>query len=223
MSLRDLSFKKAYNSDSDNILQDFYVPTLSEAVQYDRLSGFFSSTSLAVAARGIVGLIRTNGHMRMVVFPHLSRADLKAVHRLNEDFPNHVISVMLAELEKLEDDFVRDHVYALGWLLTRGKLDIRVALLGDLAGDNNTKNNMYNSGIFHQKVGILSDSEGNIVSFSGSVNETASGWMGNIEEFKVFRNWEPGESGYVQTDIVKFEKFWSNTAQGCSQMKLSDC
>ena len=34
--LSDLAFKSVYKSDEDNILDDFYVPALSVATQYDR-------------------------------------------------------------------------------------------------------------------------------------------------------------------------------------------
>ena len=37
---------------------------------------------------------------------------------------------------------------------------------------------------FIRKIGILMDSLGNMVSFSGSDNETANGWIYNIEEFQ---------------------------------------
>ena len=69
------------------------------------------------------------------------------------------------------------------------------------------------SGIFHQKVGILKDKEENIVTFSGSVNETAAGWLENIEEFKVFRSWIDAEKEYVDADIKKFESFWNGTSK----------
>ena len=49
---------------------------------------------------------------------------------------------------------------------------------------------LFAEGLFHQKIGILKDDEGNIISFSGSNNETYSGWTSNIEEFKVFRQVE---------------------------------
>ena len=50
MSLQELILKRAYDSDSDDILNDFYIPILSNSVRYRRLAGFFSSSSLAVAA-----------------------------------------------------------------------------------------------------------------------------------------------------------------------------
>ena len=35
-----------------DILRDFYLPALSRAVAYDRVAGYFRSTSLAAAAQG---------------------------------------------------------------------------------------------------------------------------------------------------------------------------
>ncbi|MHC1572702.1 MAG: DEAD/DEAH box helicase family protein, partial [Methanosarcinales archaeon] len=69
------------------------------------------------------------------------------------------------------------------------------------------------SGLFHQKVGILRDSKGNTITFSGSINETAAGWLENLEEFKVFRSWEVSESEYVQADVEKFSRFWGNKSR----------
>lgn len=59
----------------------------------------------------------------------------------------------------------------------------------------------------HQKVGILYDQAGNVLSFSGSNNESACGWVSNIEEFKVFTSWT-GAGCYIQDDIKKFDSFW---------------
>jgi len=210
MSLRTLNLTKAYSSDIDDIVGSFYVPSLSESIQYDRLAGFFSSTSLAIAARGIVGLIKNGGHLRLVASPRFTKEDIDIISEVPEKLDGHLTTVMLSELEKLEDEFTRDHIYALAWLLSKDKLEIRVALLYDTNGKLLDLSQVNYASIFHQKVGILYDNEGNIITFSGSVNETAGGWLGNIEEFKVFRNWESAEIEYVKMDLGKFERFWNN-------------
>ena len=53
----NLSLKISYDSGKDNILRDFYIPVLSTANRYDRIAGFFSSSTLAVAARGMEAFI----------------------------------------------------------------------------------------------------------------------------------------------------------------------
>lgn len=208
MSFRELLLKKSYDSDTDDITIDFYVPALSVSIQYSRLTGFFSSTSLAVAAKGISGLIRNGGTIRLVTGVVFRKEDIEAIKDAIEDPEKIIENAMLRGLDDTQDDFVRDHVRALGWMVAKQRLKIKAAIV---LGSNNfplDRNGAERQGIFHQKVGILEDLEGNMVSFSGSENETASGWCGNIEEFKVFRSWDPGEKDYFESDLLKFNKFW---------------
>ena len=55
MSFKEIQseIKPSYNSANSDIVNDFYNKVLSEAIRYDRISGFFNSTSLAIAARGM--------------------------------------------------------------------------------------------------------------------------------------------------------------------------
>jgi superfamily II DNA or RNA helicase len=220
MSLRGISLKKAYSSDCDDILRDFYVPALSESLEYSRLAGLFSSTSLAVAARGVLGLIRNDGHIRLIVAPRFTQADAEAILDSYDARRTRTQTVMLAELHALENEFVMDHVRALGWMIANGKLDIRVAIPRDQRGRFLSWEQTMRSGVFHQKVGVLRDAQGSTITFSGSLNETASGWMGNVEEFKVFRGWEPSEAQYVEADVANFERFWSDRSRNVSIMEV---
>lgn len=210
MNLNSRNFKNAYSSDMDNILHDFYIPALESSVEYNRLAGFFSSTSLAIAARGIVGLIRNGGTFNLVVSPKLDKDDLKTIIDSGKEPTRFVEMKMLEELDNLENEFVRDHVFALGWMIANKKLKIRVTIIFDTEGKLLSYQDVQRNGIFHQKVGILKDVDGNIMTFSGSVNETAAGWLDNIEEFKVFRSWKTGEERYAKADITKFDRFWNN-------------
>ena len=47
MSFSDCVIKSEYRSLIDNVVQDFYLPILHEAVSYKRAVGFFSSSALA--------------------------------------------------------------------------------------------------------------------------------------------------------------------------------
>jgi len=210
VDLKSICLKKTYSSDFDDILNDFYIPALKQSSEYQRLAGFFSSTSLAVSARGVLGFIKNGGIMKLIVSPRLSRDDLDII--INSDQAKEKIfeQRLLENLDQLEDDFARDHISALGWMVANERLKIKVAVPKSMSGIPLLYEDAERSGIFHQKVGILRDSYGNTISFSGSVNETASGWMENIEEFKVFRGWDPSEDKYVQEDIKKFNRFWEN-------------
>lgn len=208
MNFRTLDIKFSYETGEDDLVNDFYIPVLSYAKQYDRIAGFFSSSSLAVAARGISGLITNGGNMRIVACPRMNPDDIEMIEKAIMQ-PEEVLSRrILSEFEHLEDEFEKDHISALGWLLAKGLLQIKIALVS-------SKNKLcaYNEiderAIFHQKVGILYDLEDNSLSFSGSINETASGWLENIEEFKVFKSWENGQKEYLDNDKVKFDDFWN--------------
>jgi len=41
MTLEDIYIKKSYDSDIDDVLNDFYVPSLSNSIKYKRLAGLF--------------------------------------------------------------------------------------------------------------------------------------------------------------------------------------
>lgn len=158
--------------------------------------------------------------MKLIVCPKLSKNDVEIIEKAEKDPQDFISKKMLDELEKFEDECIRDHVYALGWMVANKKIEIRVAIIID------SKSNLLNyeksekSGIFHQKVGILKDNQGNTISFSGSINESAKGWLENIEEFKVFRNWEHGENDYVKEDSLKFEIFWNNQSRRVNTLKI---
>lgn len=201
-----LPIKTSYDSGIDNILQDFYIPVLSLANKYDRISGFFSSGALAVAAKGLEKFIINGGVMRLVTCPQLSGDDVKALKASTSTFDEIMYKNFVQSYEEIGDKFEQDHIKALGWMLANNLLQLKLAII--------KKNNQYCSveeinkfGIMHQKVGILYDQAGNVLSFSGSNNESACGWVSNIEEFKVFTSWT-GAGCYIQDDIKKFDSFW---------------
>ncbi|MBR0369529.1 MAG: DEAD/DEAH box helicase family protein [Methanobrevibacter sp.] len=200
MSLNDLDIKIKYDSDEDDLLNDFYIPALSESVKYYRLSGFFNSSSLAVAAAGLENFIKNNGKMKLVTSVIFSKEDLIKINEAHTDPLKIIEENFIKDYESISDNFVKDHLAALGWMIANDKLEIKVAYPKDLVN------------IFHPKVGILVDSNDNYLSFSGSDNETRSGWLGNIEEFKVFASWKSGHKEIIDTDISSFTKYWKDAA-----------
>jgi superfamily II DNA or RNA helicase len=222
MSLREIELKRAYSSDIDDMVAQFYVPVLERSSEYLRVAGFFSSSSLAVTARGIMGLLRNGGVMKLIVSPLLRKADIDAIVASSGELEKACEETMIEELDRFQEVCISDHVAALGWLVANGRLEIRVAVALDETGKWLNYDEVQQSGIFHQKVGVLFDSNGDMVSFSGSINETASGWLSNIEEFKVFRSWDSTENAYVGEDLAKFWRFWNNEANRVVVIKIPD-
>lgn len=204
----ELNLKSSYETGQDDLVEEFYAPVLRCAKSYDRIAGFFTSSSLAIAAKGMAGFINNHGVMRLIACPRLDEKDAEILELVNTDpeiFLNEKYQNMFADLE---DSLQDQHIAALGWMVANGYLEIKLAIVKE-RGKFCTGNEIDQNGIFHQKVGILTDFEGNKISFSGSINETASGWLHNVEEFKVFSSWNE-ERKYLVKDEQKFQEFWTN-------------
>src|SRR5271169_1257672 len=105
------------------ILRDFYLPALSRAVAYDRVAGYFRSTSLAAAAEGFEAFARHQGQVRLVVGADLDAADVAAILKGEEARRDAALLDALG----VPDDWpaeVRDGVALLAWMVARQRLDL---------------------------------------------------------------------------------------------------
>lgn len=206
--LPDHDFKRTYDrKKGSNIVQDFYVPALSEAISYDRLTFSFTSGALAAAATGFAGLIRNGGRMRILAAPELTPADKLALTTTasSSEFDEKVSRILeekVDSLVELASSIHAEYVSALAWLFKMGRLELKFAIPNDLDIEGN--------GIFHTKLGIIRDSVGNALSFSGSINESYSAWRLNNERFKVFKNWDERDLEDFRDDEDSFNEYWNN-------------
>tara|TARA_Y100001936_G_scaffold102306_1_gene100675 strand:- start:10029 stop:12239 length:2211 start_codon:yes stop_codon:yes gene_type:complete len=210
LTFKDLNLKKGYNSDNNNqeILNGFYIPSLSLSKEYWRLTGYFSSGSIRAAALGIRQLIQNHGTMRLITGLEFSTADKKAIKDGLDTTEGKITKKFSKIIDELKDeDFTLQPAKVLGWMLKNGRLEIKIA---EVEG----------TGISHPKIGIMFDEEKNSISFSGSNNETGNGWTNNIEEFKVFKEFEFIESEFYKIDFQMFEKFWNGITERCTIHEL---
>ena len=209
LSYKDIKLKPSYESGIDDLVQEFYIPVLSCAVSYDRIAGFFSSSSLSIAANGIAGLIYNHGRMRLIASPKISADDAIVISDVISNKRPYISAIynnlLIDAWDGFINEFERDHLLALGWMLANHYLEIKLANVTDNEGRIKREN------LFHEKIGILRDIQGNEISFSGSINESASGWLHNVEEFKVFKQWMPGQTEYFVTDQHRFDELWNGT------------
>ena len=173
------------------LVDEFYVPALERSVRYDRVAGYFSSSALAVASRGIDALLQNDGEMRLVVGTELYTTDRPVFEALTDELTD--------SLEELDDEQLDAQLQLLARLLREDRLHIKVAV---------PRQGSWR--IFHPKMGIFHDADENALSFEGSVNETVGGWKNNYERFKVHRSWVDQQSTYVDGDIDTFERLWEN-------------
>ena len=177
---------------------NFIFLFLSRSVEYYRLSGFFSSTYLAVAAQGLEDFIKNNGRMKLVCSSILTKEDVEKIKEVYDSPEELIAEKFLMDYDEISNNFVKDNLSALGFMIANGNLEIKIAILDE------------SKGIFHSKTGILIDEDDNMLSFSGSDNETAHGWKYNIEEFKVFKSWIDGQNEYFIEDLHNFNQYWDN-------------
>ena len=219
MSFKDLDLRISYDSDETDILEVFYKPVLRESVTYQRLAGYFSSTTFGLAVREIVEFIERGGKIRLVTSIELTERDRAVIEEYvngkTERFERYL-------LEKVDDtvEIFRDCSALMGWMLVNkidgeAQLEIKIAVPETREGIADTLS------IYHQKVGIFTDADGNRISFEGSVNETGKAWYDNIEKFKVSVSWGDGsDKKRTEIDQMTFEKFWTDTAKRTRVMDL---
>jgi len=200
MKLKDNRFELDYDSNFDNdILNKFYIPALSSSIKYRRMIGFFRSSAFACAARGIASFINNKGKMQVLTSPDFSNEDIEILNKMDrEDAKEYIVEVLQREINP--ESIQNAHTEAFGWMLANDQLEIRIVIVKNESGS------IVPSDIFHNKIGILSDEENTLV-FSGSINETLSGWMNNIEHFDVFCDWRDGVDR-IDNKVRNFDLYW---------------
>lgn len=214
MSLQDCRIKTEYRSLIDHIVKDFYIPLLTQATVYKRAVGFFSSTSLVQITKGITTIAKNNGRIQIVASPYLSDDDLHAIKAGYDSRENIVKKVLLKELpDTIDDYYAMERLNLLANLIADGILDIRIAFIEDENG----------IGMYHEKMGIIEDLDGNKVAFSGSMNESVTALTANYETIDVFCNWMgAGDAARVDKKENAFCSIWNNCEPGINVMKFPE-
>lgn len=203
MSLSDMQVKNEYRSLIDNVVQDFYIPLLKEAVTYKRAVGFFSSSSLVELTKGIASMAERGGKIQIVASPYLSEEDIDAIKKGYAERNEIIEQAVLRQIsDETLDYYSMQRLNLLACLIAQGILDIRIAY-------TEGKNGI---GMYHEKMGLIEDINGNIVAFSGSMNESATAMSINYETIDVFRSWgDENEKERVHLKQNAFQSIWTDS------------
>ena len=206
LGLRSVSYRENYSSSSSSLLNEFYIPSLSNAVAYDRATGYFSSAVLALAPIAFSDFAAHGGRIRLLCSPHLTEADANAILSLVDERQPTPLDVAASSLASLTHgyDLESRAVACLRALLDAGVLEIRFVTAG-------------RSGLFHDKIGVFTDGFGVKVSFIGSANETAAAWSGfaNHEQIEVFRSWVgENDERRCARHADQFDETWQGLRRG---------
>lgn len=214
-SLTDRSWRLKYTPDDGDLVAQFYVPALECAIQYDRSTGYFSAPALALAMRGIEGLVRNGGRMRLVVGCTLGPEEVAAIEK-GESLKQSVERHLAAHPLEPPDQAAHDALELLAWMIGNGILEVKVAVPCDV-----NRKPMAADGIFHEKAGVITDVAGNRLAFNGSINETPAGWKHNWESFLVHTSWNGG-GDYVDREMADFARIWANKAKRVVTLNVPD-
>ena len=174
-----------YSSRLKKLSTSFLNEKLKNAVSYDRIAGYFSTSIMEIAGEAIENI---KDKVRIVCNSNFSSEDAKSINAVNyairmewcENNPEELFTKSPERLKKLYK------------LLSEGKLIVKI-IPNDLFG------------LIHGKAGVITLENGSKTSFLGSINETYSGWNLNYELL-----WEDDSEEAVRWVQDEFDFFWNN-------------
>ena len=199
MSFRNLPIELRYRSNEHNIPKDFLCPVLEQTVIYKRAVGYFSTTALVSLSRGLYSMAAHDDcHIQLICSPRLSEEDILAI-RNGYDLRETVINSLLTEVSEPVCIYEEERLNLIATLIAEGKLDIKLAYMEDDTGIN----------VYHEKIAVFIDRDGNRIAYSGSMNESENGMEENFESFFTFCSWNGGEQ---QTSLAErdFDQMWED-------------
>ena len=198
MGLRDLSLKQEYRSDTDDVVSEFFIPCLTNSIQYDRTIEFVSVKSLSTLTFGLENIQDHHAKIRLVTGHRFSTSDLNSIVKL---FDQHRTSRFNGRinLDNKVGSIIRDNkITKLKKIIDDFKVEVKVAI----------PNSEYVDGVFEERMGIFRDSNDDVVAFSGTSNVTFDAENRNFESVDVFTSWD--DKSRVENKIDNFEKLWTN-------------
>lgn len=198
MSLRDLEYQEDYRSGYNDLIGEFFQPSLREAQDYWRAVGYFSSSALEAFGAPLGEFIKRGGSIRLVTSVELSETDLAAIRSGARQ--QDVCERRLEQI--IDEEFaegIGDGAARLGRLIELGRLELRIAVPSS------------GTGVYHEKIGVFL-AEDDYVAFTGSSNESRSAFEHNRECIDVYPSWSSPRRAARKRE--HFEDLWERRDKG---------
>ena len=198
LTLRDLSLKEEYRSDRDDVVSEFFIPCLTNSIQYDRTIEFISVKSLSTLTFGLENIQDHHAKIRLVSGHRFSTSDLNSITKLFDQHNTNRLNGRI-NLDNKIGNLIRDNkIKQLQKIIEDFKLEIKVAI----------PNSEYVDGAFEERMGIFRDTNDDVVAFSGTSNVTFDAENRNFESVDVFTSWD--DKSRVDNKIKNFESLWTD-------------
>ena len=198
--LTDQHFLEEYRTGTHNFVKEFYQKAFNESIEYWRAVGYFRSSSLEAFGSTLQNFLKNDGKIRLITSVELTETDSNAIEdgiSRQEVCENRIATIIENEFK----ENVGDGVTKLAYLLEIGRLEIKIALPKT------------GRGIYHEKVGLFFDQEGNYIAFFGSQNESNNAFENNYECIEVYTSWGEDRKR-AENKKRHFETLWNNTNNG---------
>ena len=198
LALRDLPLKQEYRSDKDDVVSEFFIPCLTNSIQYDRTIEFISVKSLSTLTFGLENIQDHHAKIRLVSGHRFSTSDLNSLVKLFDQHDTNRLNSRI-NLDNKIGKFIQDNkIRQLKKIIEDFKLEVKVAI----------PNSEYVDGVFEERMGIFRDTNDDVVAFSGTSNVTFDAENRNFESVDVFTSWD--DKTRVDNKIKNFENLWAN-------------
>jgi len=193
LGLRDISLKEEYRSDRDDIISEFFIPCLSNCIEYDRCIEYVTIKSLTTLALGFDNFAKNKAKLRMITGHRFNASDLELLNKLFSEQTSDI---------RFNSKLIRDSkIQMLKEIVANHRLEIKIAI----------PNSEEVVGSFTVKIGIFLDEHDDAVAFTGTSNETFNIQNKNFESVDVFTSWN--DKSRVDAKTKDFEDLWENNTK----------
>lgn len=203
-SLNCLQFDEEYRTGSQSDPLNLIKDGLSQSTLYRRASGYFSSSIFDLCDSETLQFAKSGGQINIMCSPVLSEEDLHQIS-LGYEIRKNASETLTQDLKIITSSKkYENRISFIATLIQKSILDIKLLFRRD------------GNGIFHEKTGYFKDNSGNLVSFSGSANDSRNAFSGtgNFERIKVFCSWKESDHQRSQSDASFIDDLWNNNVDG---------
>lgn len=188
MGLRDVSLKQQYRTDRDDLVTDFFIPCLSNSIEYDRAVEYVTLKSISTLSLGLQNFFQNDGKIRLITGHRYKSADLNVLSRIFSK-KNRILNgygIKNSKIEMLQN------------LIQKNKILIKIAI----------PNSEQVDGSFSERIGIFRDEKNDMVAYTGTSNETFNTENRNFESVDIFTSWD--DKSRVDIKRTDFDNLWNN-------------